>query len=742
MRSIGLLSFFLSCLFFVQAQTTPYHYTIQAHLSTQLIYCLEQDSFGRLLIGTDNGLYRYNGFHSVHIKSTGNSSKEITQLVRYEDTFFATNRSGQLLQLKDNQLKVVNLAGFKGDIRQLTISGTTLTITGSKFITSYKLPAYTFLDQETIPYTEPESTLANHVLKFGKVHYAVLNSGELVEIEEGASRNIPNATGKLLVAFANKLVIVPAYLSENPVYTYFGGSFRSWGTLLKKGNQRINGAKVLGNRLFILSENGVFVYTNQMSKKPAHWFGGVSVTDIFQDGQGNFWIATKGKGLLFIPAGRHEIIYSGSLLSLETGPGGTFFGGTLNGSIVQFDSRGREITHYTSDINTQEAVFLHFDNYASLLFSNTGLFSTKNSKAMNNINEAIKGVARMVDGSLYLAKSSGVVYIEKSVKNKAIYGLSDSTKFTLLRNEAAKSVVIDPLTQEVAFSTVLGVYRRKGNEPYQEILLNGKSIDAQAITWFKNDLLIATVQHELLLVRNGRVIKQKDLSQNSGEVFVLKMVATDTYVYMLTEKGMYRFNDLNKPLEGLKELMGFDGLVMRDFVVVNDKVYLVTQRGVLLLTWSQEEKMSYSLVLNEITGRKYDKYLYKDGKIQFPFDEKLIVIPFECVDLSGNQQFIIRYAIHRHKERGYWNSLPPSADQLNLSHLNPGDYTVEFYLYDPVSQTKSEIQRKQFTVLYDWHNRPFLWWFIGILIAFFIGITWRWSLLRERKKCAVLAENK
>jgi hypothetical protein len=160
----------------------------------------------------------------------------------------------------------------------------------------------------------------------------------------------------------------------------------------------------------------------------------------------------------------------------------------------------------------------------------------------------------------------------------------------------------------------------------------------------------------------------------------------------------------------------------------------VTQRGVLRFTWNQDSKPGYSLVLGEISGRKYKTYDYKDSVIQIPYDEKLIVIPFECVDLSGNQQFTIRYAIHTADERGYWNSLPASAEQLNLSHLNPDDYTIEFYLYDPVSQTKGPIQRRHFTVLYEWYNRPYLLWFIALFLAFWVGWTWRWSLLRERKK--------
>ncbi|MDH4471045.1 MAG: two-component regulator propeller domain-containing protein [Fluviicola sp.] len=740
MRIFGL---FLLCILGVirlNAQVTPYHYTIRAELSSQLIYCLAQDSYGRLLIGTDEGLYRYNGFKSKHIIASGNSSKEITQLLAYEDGFLATNGSGQLLELKGDKLKVINLSGFRGDIRQLLIVKKELIITGSKYITVFSLPDFKWVSQEVIPYTEPEATVANHVLRYGKSRMAVLNSGELVNIDKGESRNIPNTTGKMLVTFGKQLVIVPSFMAEDPVYTYGDGLFRSWGTLLNKGNLRVNNAKVVGNQLFVLSENGVFVYSNKISKKPAHWFQGIATTDIFKDKSGNVWIATKGKGLLFIPSGRHEIIYGGTLLSIVPGPAGSFFGGTLDGSIVQFDRRGRELNTYASPINNQEAVFMTYDLYSNQLFSNIGLFAVGNPKAVNKTNEALKGVARLADGSVYLAKSTGVVFIPKPGKKTPLFGLTDSTKLQLLRSEPAKGIALNERNQEVAFSTVKGVFRRVGEEPYQEITLNGKSIDAQAITWFKNDLIIATAQHELLLVQNGRVMKRKDLSLNSGELFVLKMTATEGYVYILTEKGMYRFNDLDKNIEGLKELTGLDGLVMRDFAVVKDQLYIVTQRGVLFLTWKQSETMNYSLVLSEITGRKYDHYNYKDDRIQFPFDEKLIVIPFECVDLSGNQQFIIRYAIHTKRERGYWNALPASAEQLNLSHLNPGNYTVEFYLYDPVSQTKGPIQRKQFTVLYEWHNRPYLWWFIGILFAFFVGLTWRWSLRRERKKYEVVNE--
>lgn len=715
-------------------QTTPYHYTIQANLQAQLIYCISQDNYGRLLIGTDKGLYRYNGFRSRRITSADNSSKEITQLVKFGSDFFASNRSGQLLQLSGDKLKLVTLEGFTGDIRSISVEGKELQIVGSKWMTRYTLPEFRLLEQKEIPYTEPEGTQANDVLEFNNAHYAVLNSGELVQLEEQSSRNIPGSTGKMLVKYEKQLVIIPAYVTDNPLYTYLDGMFRNRGSLARYGKFRVTNAHVIGSQLFVLSENGVYVYSNGLSRRPAHWFAGVNTTDLFKDARGNLWIATKGKGLLFIPAGHHEIIYPSTLLSIETGPNGTFFGGTLNGTVIQFDKRGRLLETFASASNNQEALFLYFDKAKSLLFSNTGLFAVNTGEQFNKINDAIKGAVRLADGSVYLAKSGGVYYFSQTKDYTKIYGLTDTTKVQQLRREAAKCLVLNEKTQEVAFCTVKGVFLRKGQESLQEITFEGRPIDAQTIAWYGNDLVIATNDHELLLVRNGKVIKRKDLSAHAGEIVVLKMLSGGKHVYLLTERGMYRFSDFDRKLEALQELSGFDGLVMRDFTIIGDEMYLVTQRGVLRFVWKAMETSGIRLVLGKVTGRKYPEYKHKNGVIYFPFDESLIQIPLECVDLSGNQQFIIRYAIHTPREKGYWNALPAGTEHLNLSHLGPGEYTVEFYLYDPVSQTKSPLQRRQFVVQHNWYKRPWLIWtgIIALLLA--VGITWRWTILRERKK--------
>jgi hypothetical protein len=734
MKKLLITFTFALILFSLGAQVTPYHYSVQAAVSSELVYCVNQDSYGRLLIGTDKGLYRYNGFKSVRVPSTGNYSREISLICVSPRYVFAANRAGQLLQLRNDRLFAVALPDFTGDIKKIDISGGQLAITGSKFITTYSLPDFSFQEQEPIPYTEDPNTNANSIARFGKERYAVLNSGELVQLEDQSSRNIPSSTGKFIVEFAGELIIIPNYAANEPIYSYKGGRFKSWGPLLRKSTSRVMGARVIRNQLFVLTENGVFVYTDRMSRRPAHWFEGTSVFDIFSDAQQNSWICTRGRGILFVPAGRHDIVYPGSLLSIEAGPDNSFFGGLLDGSIARIDFRGRVLNSYGNQGNSGEALFLHYDPVGRLLYSSSGVYSTVRGIILNALPDRIRSVARTAAGGTYVAKSSGIVYLRPDKKQEPAYVLTDSTKFIVLKREPGRAVLVNKSNDEVAFSTVKGVFVRKGEELPQEITFNGQSIDAQSICWFRNDLVIATASNDILLARNGKVIGRLDLSGAIGDLIILKMLASDTHLHLLTEKGMYRLTDLTSKVESLKELVGFDGLVMRDFTLIGDKLFIATQRGVLRFAWSEEQRISFSLVLSGLYGAVHKNPSRPGGRITFPANENLIVIPFECVDLTGNQQFLVQYAIRTGDEKRVWNSLPSSVNQLNLSHLSPGSYTVEFRLLDPVSRTASAIQSRRFVLLGYWYDRPVIWWLVGLIMAFVVTYFWRRSLIVQRRR--------
>lgn len=720
------------------AQTSPYHYSVRAGVPAQLVYGISQDANGRLIIATDEGLFRYNGFHTKHFTAKGISSREITQMVRYGESFLLSNRSGQLLKLEKDKLKAVSLNGFTGDIRQLLVRGKELIITGSRYIHRFSLPELELKEQLEIPFIESTSTNAIHVLPYGNSFLALLNTGELINVKENEARTVPGVRGAQLSLYHQQVVILPAFLTAEPIITFSNSVFHNKGIVPRKGNLHVNQTRVIGKRLYVLTDNGIIVFNGGIGGKTQHWFSGTPVTDLFKDRAGNLWVATKGKGLLLVPADKHEIIYEGSLLSLIPGPKGSFFGGTLNGGIVQFSRSGKELKQFTNPINVQEAQFIYYDRVGQLLFSNTGLFSTQRGNALNQHNESLKGAARLTSGGVYLAKSNGVIFIPKTGPKTPLFGLTDSSKMELLRAEPARNLSLNEQRQEVAFCTVKGVFLHQPGTPVREITLNGKSLDAQALCWFHEELIIATTENELLRVRDGKVVGKKALSFGSGEFIVRRMLSDESFVYLLTENGMHRFKDLGKKTETLRELSGTEGIVMRDFALANGKLYVLTQNGVLYLPWNETEKADYSMVVYPVRGSKNLEYEIIDGIPHFPHGEKLIVVPFECVDLTGNHPFIVRYSLHYRREKGYWNALPADLEQLNLSYLSPGDYTIEFYLYDPVTGAKSDVQRQEFTVLYAWYNRPLLWWTVLFIAILTVAYLWRRSLLKERRKEANL----
>lgn len=714
------------------AQVTPYHYTIPADVSNQLVFCMEQDVFGRLLIGTDKGLYRYNGFRSKRLKTVGAFSKEITQLLRVSDYFLATNRAGQVLEVRHDQVKALKLKELKGDIRQISIEGGYLEVVTTKEVFSYKLPNYQFVEKEQIPFTEPKGILANGFITYKNARFSVLNSGELVEVDDEEARYIPKGTGKQLLPFANQLVVIPSYSANENVYTYHSGQFKSFGPLIARRNVRVIKAEVIGNQLFVLSDYGVFVYTGGLYRKPALWFEGLAATDIFKDSQRNLWISTKGKGLVFIPAGKHEIVNPTSFLSIENGPNTTFFGGLVNGNISQFDGHGREMRIFSHPYSNQEVQFIHYDSKQQLVFSNNTIFTMLGELPPLALNESLKGVVRTQKGNLLIAKSTGLVMYKSKPVRQLLKSFSDSAAFTTLIAVPARQLVQNTSDKRIAFSTQQGLYFLDENEQLVEQLHFSKSIDAQQMVWFKNDLYVATTDNKLLVIRNGKVVKERFLSDSGAELLVVKMLATEDYIYFLTEKGMYRLEDIDKKFESLKDVIGFDGLAMRDFVVNKNVLHIATQKGVLRYAWNQDNHMSLALVMGKAYGRTKMLSTQADSVVVFSSEERFIVIPFECVDLSGTHQFILQYRIHTKDEWGVWNNLPVTTEQINFSHLTADNYTVEMRMLDPVSKMSTPVQRRYFNLEASWYEHYYLWFFFGA--AFSMGGFWTYKKWRSRRE--------
>lgn len=738
MRLLLFLTILLSGVTTVFSQReTPFHYTIQTGLSAQLLYDLEEDSYGRMLIATEKGLYRYTGYRVKHVLAKEAHSPEIIQLDTYKENIFALNRSNQLFQLRNDQLILKTLNEFEGDIRNFAIEGELITITGSKWVFEYELPTFQLISKEPIPFTDPIGTQANQVYTYKKERFAVLNTAELVEMDEGASRSVPRATGRFLLSYEGRLMIIPSYTGEEPVHTYSNGLFRNWGVLPAKAKLQVNRVQIIDKDLVVMSDNGLYLFKKGIRKDPVLWFKGIPVSAVYKDKKKNWWVATKGKGLIFVPASKQDIINPASLIRLHEGSKSDYFGSLISGTINHYDVKGNILKSFANPSIAEEALPLYVDSKNNRFFTTTGIFELSTGKLIYGFEEPNRFITVSERGVYYFAKPSGVyeVFLGKwNTKAKIIEGLKASKQ---LSTDVARQVEVRPNSNEIAIVTIRGVYLYKEGEQVEEVRASGKPIGAQSVRWFKGELYVATNDNELLKVRHGRVVDKVRLSQKEDELVLIKMLASTSHLFFLTEKSLYRLNDINEPLENLRENVGFDGVSIRDFCFSKNHLLFATQRGVMKYDWksrSENEGQKPILVVGQPYGRLLQFDIQSNGNLSFKHYDRLIKIPLECVDLTGNVQLLIQYAIHTKNERGVWSSLPISASELNLDHLGPGDYQIDFCLYDPVSQTKTRIQSEEFSVQYAWYNHPtfrICWLLASALI---IVITWRWSLKTQRRR--------
>ena len=129
-----LFTFIFACctVFLVQGQETPFHYFNTAGVQNEAVYCIQQDAQGRLLLGTQRGLLRYNGFTTKRIPTADEANREIKQIFSTSKGVFVINNHGELFQMKNDTLRRFTVEGLNSDIRWIETEGDYLKLTTAR----------------------------------------------------------------------------------------------------------------------------------------------------------------------------------------------------------------------------------------------------------------------------------------------------------------------------------------------------------------------------------------------------------------------------------------------------------------------------------------------------------------------------------------------------------------------------------------------------------------------------------
>jgi hypothetical protein len=715
MKLVPVFLLFTSLLF---AQTKSYYYPVQTSLGDHHITTIEQDAFGRLILGTDKGIFSFNGFQSKQIASSKLYSKDIIQLLKIKGRFIGFNRTGQLFEIKGDEVVLISLPEVKTQILRLeTTIDRELRILCPDAAYVFKLipNSFSLVSKTEIPFYEKGRSELIDYCENDKGRFALLSSNELIDIDDQVARTLPGMTGRWMIGGKSSVILFPAKPNSNISLQYVNKRFKNLNKLIGAFNHSIQKVVRIDEKVYLLSETGMIVLkAGDMRVKSV--IIGLHVTAVFRDKNRNTWLGTKSKGLYCIPDGSYRLLNSTEFSFLDLYKQ-EIIARSNSGEMMMLSKFGRKIRNA-------------FQSKAA----KNDPKSTGIQMPLILADEFVKEILPLNNGSFLLVSSKGLFSLEaKSTKE-----LRDKLKKGIGRNVILESPVKlfqQSDTNEVLFSNLDGLFTLDLNTlEYRSIRYFNENIDPSDILYHKNAWYVLSSSNKIFTIKKGKVTHEVNFRENGSNLLVSRLKIYNDQFYILSDKTLYRTKNLNGDLERLEELSRMNDLFLRDFVVLGDKVYVATQFGLFEFSWEKVKMEFPSFILGKPAGD------HQVGQTNvFGADNIEVTIPYELVELMGNHPYQLQYRLVRNGEKDqiHWSGTSLSLTKLTFEHLSAGSYDLELRLFDPGTGRYSNPDTISFRVKASWYEDTLVWFIAGILIGFF-GLLY----LKRRKRLKKMELNK
>jgi hypothetical protein len=750
------------------AQEPAFTPVFEAELNGTDIYSLLQDQTGDILLTTDQGLMRYDGYT---LRSYSNADEKIKSLFGLCQSVpgkaWCFNLSGQIFSFQDDSLHlyytlpdslVSNMMAMaalpQGDLvvscRGLLVihpdRRTTLLsppgkpsfgngIIGLSDGSMIHVPAtgteVIHRQGKTLkimPFAEPPplagTPVAVELFSSGGTHHLRMGTTfELYVLSAGAWRRLP-------------LAVPPGMETEFPIRVFGDGEGGLWLLLLKRGLLRFDRHGRLRD------QQGVIFKGHQFS---CH----------LMDREGNLWLGTLGSGLLMLsnPDVRHYRTISPSAEEKRNrflASDGTqhLYLGYDTGEIVEIEMDGQEHLIFSSD--RQELKYLCFDPWLKkiclsvdghagivdpatkeVLMSDKFLYPKTYCPAPGPL-----GVLPATQG-LFLTVPSGHDF---PVAAKKLYGFTrlDGTLAQIKGARRSHSAYFDGQDGKLYIGSAVGLHV-VSSTGFSGLEWQGQPVIARAIVALDSSLWISSSQFGLLEARAGRLMRQVSAADGLLRNDIRKVVAWQGRLYLGFDRLIQVYDPASRRFERIDQASGLSGEPIVDFALLDSTLWVASKHALRALPLSQR-RINTVPPLIRFTG------LTVNGQPR-PFAATLDLendenqLDFSFVASGFRHQGALRYAYQLEGEPyPDWKWLDAPQHSLSYSSLRPGTYTLHVKAVNE-DGIESAVISQHFRIAGPIWSR---WWFIlgaVLLLTTLAVLLYRMQITRIRRENALQLEN-
>jgi len=638
----------------------------QLQLPCKQVFDLSSDTLGNIYFGTDQGIYRWNGFHLKQLPFVGSQSAEISSMVFLPGQQLACrNFSDQVFILENDSLKPLRILekALKGEIIiDLKANSQRLIIAAENAIWSFEPDKKLLKKRIQLPHVES-------IEVSGDTLYCTNSNGRLFVFSHfKLIQSLALPTKRVyLVQYNNKLHCIGKGQSKPIVFALKQSRWKEVVNLQSK-TPTINNLIADQGYLGISSTNGFYLWNDTINLiNPVERIIG---SDFKIDFQQQIWFSTLNAGVFVVPNLQVTQLGSGmEEVNRFCVAGNTLYAGTRNGIIKSYNAQTKQ-WRLESKQHQEEIGFLSFQN-DGWLYATHGRFHPKTKQ----FQAAYYGKDITLDSryNTYLALHSLSALIPKA--ENPLFNttqlppiLSEKKDLLLLRKQRSKALVLEnDSSLYIAYNNELIHYtpghslaltNQQGQPIYANQLIKDK---------LRNLIWVASSNNGVMGFSSGRLIFHFLPDISCKRIFI-----DSKGICILGNKGLILVNPETGQLHNLSQQFGLGTHAFNDLVVWQNQLILAGQNEIISLplsnlTSSPEARLSLSEV--RTSTRKI-----QDNQV-IPYSENTLKFSWDLVDLKSMEEVQLLYRLLPIDSN--WNKLSANQNELVVANLSPGSYRFE-----------------------------------------------------------------
>jgi ligand-binding sensor domain-containing protein len=690
----------------------PYSYSFNERhgFGTNEIYYLHQDKKGRMWIGCNDGLYRYDGIsfrQYTHPEQSGRSISHIRE--DSHGSIWCQNFTGQIFCVRNDSMLLV----FDASTRMANFPVFDVNSKGVLYIGGQNELLVRENDGSTHSVKLPSAS-KNIVRAVG-----CMPDGDVIAISDKVYRY---RAGKLsTITATNDTNAFARILHSLGNFEHYGGRTLFLCQVVRAKEYIL--AEIKEDSVVILSKlpealtQGRLFNINFLDKNEI-WFNthngtlrlgsdlrprysrplleGSNVSDIIKDNEGNYWLATLESGIHIVPevelvqyTKTNSGLADNNVTSLYL-KGNEMLLGYFNGEVSVLKEGNFQTLRFDPNYKYATVQKIERSPLTGTMFISHNYLSTIDGARIATLNsvEYVRDMCFLRGGNILYANggAAGTLHMTGDVLDSVV----------ALREIGSRCVCYDEQNGErwVGFND--GVHYFDDQDIARVLLYNGRKVFANCISYSGGIVWIGTISEGLLLVKDRKVIKHYSARNGMRGRSVRRIYLSGEEVWLATEKGINIIDRRTDRISHIDEYDGFPAMEINDLAIRNDSVFLVGTRGL----------FQFPARLRQASERTPGIFIDK-----VPHNRNKLTVFFHTDGLGEKNKYTYYYQLVPYEST--WQSADRSTASISYSSLPPGDYVFQVKAQNQDGVYSTKMASFKISI-----SKPFWqqWWFYVLIV--------------------------